>query len=182
MKVPCKVVERDGTARQTVFGRPRRRDHTMWCAVVALALLYAATRSAAALPEGGIGITAAPDSVVPTDATRGCPDEWKDGSGGHFYAFSADDCRPWVDRDIDLLIDESFAAHPGTLNQVTFSEACRLTSPREPAFIPILSVGRPRSHSTFQPTASMSRCTSTTRPAGSSGCWLRSRCRRDRVL
>lgn len=96
---------------------------------IALVLCLAAAAAAAPVPEGGIGITSAPDSVTAIGVIDTlCSSGWMSGTapaGASFGVFDMSEWSDWVDLDVDFLIDENFSTHSGLLNPVSNYEATR---------------------------------------------------------
>ena len=94
------------------------------------AVCLAITAAATPVPEGGIGVTSAPDSVTAIGEVNGqCPGGWVSGTspaGASFGVFDVGEWNDWVDLDVDFLIDENFSTHSGLLNPVSDHEATRL--------------------------------------------------------
>ena len=91
--------------------------------LVLLVLVVSSSAWGEAVPQGGIGVTEPPDSVAMLRPQSAC-DEWHGHSDGEsFSVYGIHQFYPWADIDIDLLIDDSFAAHPTFLNIVTDTEA-----------------------------------------------------------
>jgi hypothetical protein len=95
------------------------------CVPFAIAsILGVLARGALAIgPEGGIGITAQPDSVERAGTMPECPYGWtQNHSPDRFWSYPIGQYNAWINVDVDLLIDELFGTHP-LLNDVTDDEA-----------------------------------------------------------
>jgi hypothetical protein len=90
---------------------------------IALLLSLCAPDAIAAVSEGGVGITAPPDSVEEIAVTAPyCPPWNPYHSTDRFWLYGIDEFNEWINIDIDLLIDGTFGNHV-LVNEVEPSEA-----------------------------------------------------------
>jgi len=89
---------------------------------VALACLWSAD-VAALMGEGGVGISSEPDSIAELSGTAPYCPPWTLDYGDRFYSYDIWNLGVrWIDKDIDLLIDNQFGVNP-PVNAVTTGEA-----------------------------------------------------------
>lgn len=95
-----------------------------WCSLASVTLLLGLLTPPVrgATPEGGIGITAPPDSVVESATAPQFPLWWTPNTQ-RFAQYLVAGFDTWVDRDIDLLIDGQFGDPNLPLTLVTDQEA-----------------------------------------------------------